>query len=82
MNEAIEDYSSGKIDIARVKFEKLILIDGKNLDLLYNYGRILGDLEEYEKEQRIYFRILEQNPNDLETLINLSISLNATKNFN
>ena len=78
---AIQDFLKGNIKDALEKFEYLSTSQKNNLDILYNYGRILGELEFFEKEQEMYRSILQINPNDIETLINLSVSLNATKNF-
>lgn len=81
MTQAIQDFLNGNIKDALEKFENLCRIEKNDLDLYYNYGRILGELEHYQKEQQLYKSILQINPNDIETLINLSVSLNATKNF-
>ncbi len=82
MKLAINDFLIGNHNAALAQFEALLKKEQKNVDVLYNYGCILGELEYYEKEQKLYKVILEINPNDIETLINLSVSLNATKNFN
>jgi len=41
-----------------------------------------GGVRVIRKEQKVYKEILKLNPYDVETLINLSVSLNATKEFN
>ena len=82
MELAIKVFLNGRPETALKKFEELLSKNQKNIDLLYNYGCILGELELYEKEQKVYKEILKLNPYDVETLINLSVSLNATKEFN
>ena len=64
MKLAINDFLKGNQETAIAKFEKLIQKEPENADVLYNYGCILGELEHYEKEQNLYKRILEKNPND------------------
>lgn len=78
---AIKVFLNGSPETALKKFEELLSKNQRNIDLLYNYGCILGELELYEKEQKVYREILKLNPYDVETLINLSVSLNATKEF-
>jgi predicted O-linked N-acetylglucosamine transferase (SPINDLY family) len=78
---AIKVFLNGSSETALKKFEELLSKNQRNIDLLYNYGCILGELELYEKEQKVYREILKLNPYDAETLINLSVSLNATKEF-
>ena len=73
MTQAIQDFLNGNIKDALEKFENLCRIEKNDLDLYYNYGRILGELEHYQKEQQLYKSILQKNPNDIETLINLSV---------
>lgn len=79
---AIKHFLNGNTETALEKFEELLSKNQRNIDLLYNYGCILGELELYEKEQKVYREILKLNPCDVETLINLSVSLNGTKEFN
>jgi protein O-GlcNAc transferase len=80
MTLAINDFLKGNHTAALAQFESLLKKE-RNIDLLYNYGYILGELELYEKEQKVYKLILASSPNDIETLINMSVSLNATRNF-
>jgi len=78
---AIKKYKEGDINGAINKFHILIKKYPRDKDILYNYGIILGEIEEYEKEQKIYKTILKIDPSDVSTMVNLSVSLNSTKDF-
>jgi len=81
LEKAINSYKFGKIYEAKSKFEILIRKYSKDTDILYNYGVFLGEIEEYEKEQKIYKKLIKIDSTDISALTNLSVSLNSTRNY-
>lgn len=78
---AIEKYNLGKINDARAKFEILVKKYPKDTDILFNYGVFLGEIGEYEEEQKTYKKLIKFEPEDSAALTNLAVSLNASKKY-
>lgn len=81
MSEAIKLFNIGKVRESIDLLKTLERQSPKEINIKYNLALILGMCGNFNEEQEKYEDILKINKNDLETLINYSVSLNETKNF-
>jgi predicted O-linked N-acetylglucosamine transferase (SPINDLY family) len=81
MQDAIQSYQNGNLSKAINIFDKLIITEKNNTDVLYNYAVILGHIGNFKKEQFLYKKILKINKTDISSLINLGISYYETKDY-
>jgi len=81
MQDAIQSYQNGNLSKAINIFDKLIITEKNNTDVLYNYAVILGHIGNFKKEQFLYKKILKINKTDISSLINLGISYYETKEY-
>jgi tetratricopeptide (TPR) repeat protein len=68
MQDAIKSYQNGDISTAINIFEKLLIAENNNINILYNYATILGHIGNFKKEQFLYKKILKTQNHNLKTV--------------
>ncbi|HEX7152441.1 MAG TPA: tetratricopeptide repeat protein [Thermoanaerobaculia bacterium] len=66
---------AGNAARARAGFEQLVKIDPKDQRSQYFLAEALNDLNEHAEAEKIYARLLQQTPDDLDLLLSYGLSL-------
>lgn len=74
-------YQSGRLEQAKLAFEKVLQIDQKEPDSLHCLGLILFQLGDQQEGIRLVRQSTEVRPKNVETLYNLGIMLQRTGNL-
>ncbi len=74
-------FEQGKVESAGDMFIEAIMKFPKSIEAKCNYARVLLEQKEYEYSLQVLENILENKPDDLETILSISIVYKQSGNF-